>query len=162
MVHHLLSSTACWFTIETNTFLWWDKIALQLRSSSSSNAPLAIREINWLFDYDLCDQVTICLRSERIATDLYARESTDGDLGDHRDQLETSQRSISVLEDLCVLHGALWRSNRAPQIAAQWNRGIIGWNVIVHPCINGLYEPLLKLEHRWVVAPHIKQLVKPC
>ena len=81
-------------------------------------ALLVIWEINWRFDYDLYDQVKICLRSEWIATDLCARESTDGDLGDHGDQLATSQRSISVLEDLCGLHGALWRSNRALQIAA--------------------------------------------
>ena len=68
---------------------------------------LAIWETNWRFDYDLCDQVAISLRSERIATDLCASESTDGDLGDHGDQLETNQRSISALEDLSALHGAL-------------------------------------------------------
>ena len=51
---------------------------------------VAIWEINWRFDYDLCDQVAICLRSERIATDLCTRESTDGDLGDHGGQLETN------------------------------------------------------------------------
>ena len=69
-------------------------------------------------DYDLCDQVAICLRSKRIAADLCARESTDGDLGDHGDRLETNQRSISILEDLTALHGAPWWSLRAPQIAA--------------------------------------------
>ena len=82
-------------------FLWWDKIALRLRSSGPSYAPLAIWEINWRFYYDLCDQVAICLRSERIAMDLCASESTDGD---HGDQLETNQRSIGVLEDPCALH----------------------------------------------------------
>ena len=55
-----------------------------------SYAPLAIWEINLWFDYDLCDQVAISLRSERITTDLCARESTDGDLGDNGDQLETN------------------------------------------------------------------------
>ena len=64
------------------------------------------------------------MRSERIATDLCAGESTDGNLGDHGDQLETNQRSISALEDLSALHGALWRSHRAPQIAAWWNGGL--------------------------------------
>ena len=41
-------------------------------SSSSSYALLAIWEINWRFNYDLCDQVAICLHSERIATYLCA------------------------------------------------------------------------------------------
>ena len=68
---------------------------------------LAIWGINWRFNYDLCDQVAIFLRSERIATDLCASESTDGDLGDHGDQLETNQRSISALGDLSALPGAL-------------------------------------------------------
>ena len=51
------------------------------------------------------------MRSERIATDLCARESTDGDFGDHGDQLETNLRT---LEDLSALRGALWRSHRSP------------------------------------------------
>ena len=67
---------------------------------------------------EICDQVTICLRPEQIAMDLCARESTDGDLGDHRDQLETNQRSISISEDLSALHGAHWHSDRTSQIAA--------------------------------------------
>ena len=75
----------------------------------------AVGDMGDRFDYDLCDQVTICLDSERIATDLCAKESTNGDLGDHGDQLETNQRSI--FEDLSALHGAPWRSVRAPQIA---------------------------------------------
>ena len=82
------------------------------------HAPLVIWEINWRSYYDLCDQEAICFRSERIATDLCARESTDDDLGDHGDQLKTNQRSNSVLEDLSALHGAPWRTVRAPQIAA--------------------------------------------
>ena len=65
--------------------------------------PLTIWQINWRFDYDLCDQVAICLRSERIATALCARESTDGDLGDCGDQLKNNQRPISALEDLSAL-----------------------------------------------------------
>ena len=75
-------------------------------------------QFDWRFDYDLCDQVAICLCYERITTDLCARESTDSNLGDHGDQLEANQRSISVLEDLCDLHGALWHSHRSPQIGA--------------------------------------------
>ena len=59
--------------------------------------------INWRFDYHLCYQVAI---SEQIATELRARESTDGDLGDRGDQLETNQRSISALEDLSTPHDA--------------------------------------------------------
>ena len=89
-------------------------MALRLRSSSSSYAPLTIWETNWRFDYDLCEQVAICLRSERIATDLCASESTDGDLGDHGDQLETNQRSISALEDLSALRGAFTERHRSP------------------------------------------------
>ena len=50
--------------------------------------------------------------------DLCAKESTNSDLGDHGDQLETNQRSISILEDLSILHGALWCSHRVQQIAA--------------------------------------------
>ena len=107
-----------WEIMVSLTFLRWDYIALRLRSSSSNYAPLAIWEVNRRFDCDLCDQVAICLHSERIATDLCASESTDGDLGDHGYQLATNQRSISVLGDLSALHGALWRSHRSPQIAA--------------------------------------------
>ena len=103
-----------WQMVLSLACLWCDKIALRLWLSSSSYAPLAIWEINWRFDYDLCNQVAICLRYERIATDLCARESTNSDLGDHGDQLEANQRSISILEDLCDLHGALWRSHRSP------------------------------------------------
>ena len=107
-----------WQMMLSLAFLWWDWIALWLRSSSSSYALLPIWEINWRFDYHLCHQVTICLHSEWMATDLCARESTDRDLCDHGDQLETNQGSINVLEDLSALHGALWLSHRAPQIAA--------------------------------------------
>ena len=53
-----------------------------------------------------------------MGLDSAASESTDGDLGDHGDQIENNQRSISALEDLSALLGALWRSHRAPQIAA--------------------------------------------
>ena len=66
---------------------------------------------------DMGDELVIQLRSmrsssdlfapEQIATDLCARKSPDGDLCDHGDQLETNQRSISVLEDLSALHGPL-------------------------------------------------------
>ena len=94
--------------------VWYDKITLRLRPSRSNYTPLAIWAINWRFEYDLCDQVAICLRSERIATDLCARESTDGDLCDHGDQLGTNLRSINALGDL----GALWRSHRSSRIAA--------------------------------------------
>ena len=131
-----------WQMMLSLTFLWWDLSALRLRPSGSSYAPMAIWEISWR--YDLCDQVAICLRSERIATDLCARESTDGDFGDHGDQLETNQRSISAFEDLYMalsqsvaerrlvergyyapipLDGDLWRfarSDEAPQIALVW------------------------------------------
>ena len=103
-----------WQMMLSLTSLWWDQIVLRLRSSSSCYAPLAIWGINWRFDYDLCNQVAICLRSEQIATDLCASESTDGDLGDHGDQLETNQRSINVLGDASALPGALWHSHRAP------------------------------------------------
>ena len=71
-------------------------------------------KINWRLYYDLCDEIAISLRSERIATDLCAIESTDGDLGDHGNQLETNQQSISVLEDLCALHGAVTDRRRSP------------------------------------------------
>ena len=91
----------------------------QLRSWSSSYSALAIWKISWRFDHDLCDQVAICLRSELIATDLCARESTDGDLGDHGDQSETNQRSISDLEDLSAPHGALTERHRSPPIV-EW------------------------------------------
>ena len=85
-----------------------------MRSLRSSYTPLATWEINWQFDYDLCDQVMICLRSERIATDLCANESTNGDLGDNGDQLETNQRPISALGDLGALHGAHTDRRRSP------------------------------------------------
>ena len=50
--------------------------------------------------------------------DLCARESTDSNLGDLGDQLEIKQQLVSISEDLSTLHGALWRSDRALQIAA--------------------------------------------
>ena len=42
--------------------------------------------------------------------DLCARDSTDGDIGDHGDQLGTNQRPISALGDV----GALWCLHRLP------------------------------------------------
>ena len=87
------------------------------------SAVIAIVEFQLRSVGDMGDQLAILLRSMRSSNNLFALwtdrhgslcESTDGDLGD---QLETNQRSISVLKDLCALHGALWRSNRAPQIA---------------------------------------------
>ena len=97
-----------WQMMLSLMFLWCDKIALQLQSLRSSYAWLVILEINWRFDYDLCDQVAIWLRSERIATDICARESTEGDFGDLGDLLLTNQRSISILlGDLGALHGNL-------------------------------------------------------
>ena len=75
---------------------------------------------NWRSDYVLGDQVAICFRYERISTDLFAREY----LGDHKDQLDTNQRSVSALGNLGALHDVLWRSHRTPQIATLWNGGI--------------------------------------
>ena len=75
---------------------------------------------------DMRDQLAIRLWSMRLSSDLFALwtnrpgsvciEVNDGNLGDHGDQLETNQWSISALVDLCTLHGALWHSHRAPQI----------------------------------------------
>ena len=106
-----------------------DIFGMGLDSTAIAMVEFQLRAIS-----DMGDQLAIRLRSMRSSNDLFtrwtdrhgsfARESTDGDLGDHGDQLETNQRSISVLEDLSALHGAPWRSVRAPQIAAWWNGGI--------------------------------------
>ena len=77
-------------------YVFIDVFVIQLYSTAIAIfdfqlAALAIWEINWRFDYDLCNEVVICLRSEQIAMDLCARESTDGNLDDHGDQLETNQ-----------------------------------------------------------------------
>ena len=81
------------------------------------SAAIAIVEFQLHSVGDMGDELVIPLRSmrsssdlfapEQIATELCARESPDGDLCDHGDQLETNQRSISVLEDLSALHGPL-------------------------------------------------------
>ena len=55
---------------------------------------------------DMGDQLAIRLRSMRSSSNLFLLWT------------ETNQRSISALEDLSALHGALWRSHRAPQSAA--------------------------------------------
>ena len=136
-------------------------IALRLWSSSSSYAPLVIWEINWQFDYDLCDQVAICLRSERIATDLCASESTDGDPGDHGDQWETNQRSISALEELSVLNGAIWRSHRAPQIAGYWN-GVTLYYFLLDPPRERRGSAVARLQQKMEFYPYSFKWFKPC
>ena len=96
------------------TFLWCNFIPQRLQLSRSSYAPLAIWEINWRFDYDLCDQVVICLFSEWIAMDLCARESTDGDLGDHGDQLEID-RGIDTKIEVIVASPTTWEAHHSPR-----------------------------------------------
>ena len=56
--------------------------------------------------------------------DVCVRESTNSDLGDHGDQLETSQLLVRAFGDLGALYGALWHSHRSPRIAYQWNGGM--------------------------------------
>ena len=92
-----------------------DKRCFYWRSCERLNsAAIAIVEIQLRSVGDTEAQLATRFRSRRSSsdlsafwTDLCARESTHGDLGDHGNQLETNQRSICALGDLGTVRGVL-------------------------------------------------------
>ena len=82
----------------TTNYAFIDVYVRRLNSAAIAIIEFQLRSVDYMGD-----QLAIRLRSMRLSSDLFvlwtdrhgplcARESTDGDLGDHGDQLDTDQR----------------------------------------------------------------------
>ena len=100
-----------------------DVFVMQLDSVAIAIVEIRLRSVG-----DTGNRLAIRLGSMRSSSDLFAlwtdlcaRESTDGDLGNQGDQLETNQRSISLCEIF-----ALHKRSMAPfQMAT--DRRLVEW-----------------------------------